>query len=81
MNEQRFDKLKEVIRDNYNEANCGMFFCRNWIGDPMETIYKDGEVQVDICYRYSYFEVFGLDAEDEDKIGEFYRSLEEEQVG
>ncbi len=35
---------------------------------------KDG-LQIDICYRYRYFEVFGLDDEDFERLTEFYGSM------
>ena len=27
---------KEIIKENFKQANCGIFFCKNWYGDPME---------------------------------------------
>ena len=41
----------------------------------METIYdKDGLV-IDICRDWMYFEVFGLTAEEFNKLEEFYDSI------
>ena len=39
---------------------CGIFDCRNIVGDPMETIYDEMGVRIDICRDWEYFEVFGL---------------------
>ena len=50
----------------------------NWIGDEMAQIYKDNELTVDICYSYSYFEVFGLDPEEQEELKKYYNELKEE---
>ena len=73
------DKLgqaKLIIEEYYSEADCGIFFCRNMAGDPMDTIYEDDDLTIDICYEYSYFEVFGLTVDEEIELEEFYDSLE-----
>lgn len=71
----KLDRAKQVIRDNYREARCGIYDCRNLVGDPMQTIYYDGDLQIDICYYYMYFEVFGLSGEDFAKLEKYYVSL------
>ena len=71
----RIDKVKNVIRNRDNEADCGLFFTRNWIGDPMSTIWEKDGVTIDICYNYQYFEVFGLTEEEEKELLAFYDSL------
>lgn len=69
----RIDKVKNVIRNNY--VDCGLFFTRNWVGDPMLTIWEEDGVTIDICYDYAYFEVFGLTEEEENELSAFYNSL------
>ena len=66
---------KEIIKENYEKANCGIFNTRNWCGDPMTNIYKDDELWIDICYHYSYFEVFGLTEEEFSELQKYYNSL------
>ncbi len=73
----RIDLVKRVIKDNYSDAAYGLFFTRNWAGDPMTTIWEDDGVTIDICYNYSYFEVFGLTEEEENELSRFYDSLDE----
>jgi len=69
------EKAKEVIKEYYNEADCGIFDSRNLVGDSMTTIYEGEGLTIDICHYYSYFEVFGLsDAEFEELEG-YYDSL------
>lgn len=73
-----FDRLSEVMGVIYKHieyALCGLFFCRNCGGDPMNTIYDDNGIQVDICYYYEYFEVFGLTKEEEKRLEKFYRAI------
>jgi hypothetical protein len=71
------EKAKQVIKENYRNGNCGIFNTRNLVGDPMTNIYYDNGLQIDICYRYSYFEVFGLSDEDFEELEKFYEELEE----
>ena len=75
----REEVLKDVmkcIEDNYDLADCGLYFTRNIVGDPMETIFEEEGVTVDICYYYSYYEVFGLTKEEEKIIKDYYDSLD-----
>ena len=71
----RIDKVKNVIRNRYSNAECGLFFTPNWVGDPMSTIWEEDGVTIDICYEYEYFEVFGLTEEEENELLAFYNSL------
>lgn len=78
-----FDRLSDVmgvIYEHIEDATCGLFFCRNCAGDPMNTIYYDDGVQVDICYSYEYFEVFGLTEKEEKRLEKFYRSIKGERI-
>lgn len=72
MEKSKLDIAKEVIRTHYESAKCGIFNCRNRAGDPMNNIYDDGELSIDICYYYSYFEVFGLSESDYKQLERFY---------
>lgn len=60
----KLEKAKEIIKDNIEDARCGIFDSRNLAGDPMTCIYYENGLQVDICYRHCYFEVFGLSNEE-----------------
>lgn len=73
----KIDKVKNVIRNNYIDASCGLFFDRNWVGDSMHTIWEEDGVTIDICYEYEYFEVFGLTEEEENELLAFYNSITE----
>lgn len=72
------DKLataKKVITDNIQDADCGLFFTRNIAGDWMTTIYRDDGLVIDICRDYMYFEVFGLNSEEQVALERFYEDL------
>lgn len=78
MSGTKLEKAKQIIKKYFSEACCGLFFTRNWIGDEMAQIYKDNELTVDICYGYSYFEVFGLDPEEQEELKKYYNELKGE---
>ena len=69
------DKVKEFIKDNIEDADCGIFFTRNILGDSMTTVYNEDGVTIDICYGNRYFEIFGLSEDDEREIEDYYDNL------
>lgn len=73
------EEVKRILRENIKDANCGIFFTRNIVGDYMTTLYSNGDIQIDICRGWAYFEVFGLSEEQEDEIYEYYESLLKEE--
>ena len=73
--ESKLNIAKKIIEENIRNAQHGIFDCPNWAGDPMYTIYDEGGLQIDICYNYEYFEVFGLNAADFAKLKLFYHNL------
>lgn len=68
-------KAKEVIEKYFDAGDCGLFNCRNYVGDPMMTIYEDENITIDICYSWSYFEVFGLTGQEFSELKKFYEGL------
>lgn len=72
---ERIERAKKVIGSFYKLAKCGLFFTRNMAGDNMQTIYDDGEVVVDICEYWEYFEVFGLNEEEQKELLEYYNKM------
>ena len=71
----KVEKVKEVIKEHIDYARCGIFDCRNYIGDSMTTIYENDDVQVDICYYWAYFEVFGLNDDEFKEVEKYYDTL------
>lgn len=74
----KLEIAKQIIKQHFSSAECGLFNTRNLVGDPMTTIYSKDGLQIDICYYYSYFEVFGLDDEDFKQLVRFYESIQKE---
>ena len=69
------EKVKEVIKNNIEDALYGIFDCRNIVGDPMETIYCEAGVRIEICRGWGYFEVLGLTNEEFAEVESFYKGL------
>ena len=78
--EEAITKVKEVIAQYIEDADCGCYFTRNICGDRMSELFEDldNKIEVDICYGYNYFEIFGLTEEEEKEITEFYQKEKEE---
>jgi len=74
------EKVKEVIKEYYPHAEHGIFDCRNLVGDEMYTIFDEDRVQVDICYDYEYFEVFGLADWEFFEVEHYYNSLKLDEM-
>ena len=75
------DKLmiaKNVIKVYFKAGDCGIFNTRNLVGDDMTILYCDYGLQIDICYFWSYFEVFGLTDDEFEELKKYYEELEKE---
>lgn len=66
---------KKIVKEHFGQAMHGIYDCRNWCGDPMITIYDEEGLQIDICYPYEYFEVFGLSNGEFFRLEMFYENL------
>ncbi len=75
----KLEKAKEIIKKNFSLYDCGLFNTRNLVGDPMSTIYDEDGLTIDVCYYYSYFEVFGLTDEEFVELKKFYANLQHSQ--
>lgn len=72
---RKVDIAKRIIKENFDCGDCGLFYTRNITGDDMETIYDKDGLTIDICYEWSYFEVFGLTVEEFKELSIFYGVL------
>lgn len=70
------EKAKTIIKENFEYGDCGLFNTRNIAGDSMFTIYDEDGLQIDICYHWSYFEVFGLSDSEFDDLLDYYYQLD-----
>ena len=71
----KLDKAKKVIKEYIKEAECGIYNTRNIAGDSMTTIFDEDGLQIDICYHWEYFEVFGLNREEFQELKKYYHEL------
>lgn len=76
---REMNEVKKIIKEYYNEASHGLFFNRNNVGDEMINIYNENGIQIDICYDYGYFEIFGLDSLQKTELTKFYENLKEKR--
>lgn len=73
----KLEQAKQVIKERFDDAQYGIFSSRNIAGDHMTNIYDDGELEIDICYGWMYFEVFGLSEEEFEELSKYYEQLKE----
>ena len=71
----RLDFVKKTIETHIDDALCGIYFTRNFVGDSMTHLDKLFGIDIEICYEYSYFEIFGLTDREEKTIKSFYDGL------
>lgn len=69
------EKAKEKVKEYYSVADHGIFNSRNTVRDVMVTIYKGEGLTIDVCYDYSYFEVFGLSDAEFKELERYYESF------
>lgn len=74
--EEEIANLKKIIKLFYNPAcKGGLFNSRNVVGDKMTNLYKSKDMQLDICFDFEYFEVFGLTDEEFKDLQNYYSNL------
>lgn len=71
----KVDLVKNIIKENIEDATCGIYFTRNLVGDRMATLLNGDQIKIDICYEHQYFEVFGLTDREQKEIKEFYYNI------
>ncbi len=55
------EKIYNIIIKMDPECRYDLFCSRSLIDDPVEVIYEENNITLQICYNYEYFEVLGLD--------------------
>ena len=73
--EKEFEKVKEIIKENFEDAHHGIFNTRNILGDSMTGMFRVEYFDIDICYPYSYYEIFGTTEKEWIELEEYYESL------
>lgn len=72
---EEFEKVKTIIKENIEDANLGLFFTRNFVGDRMHNIFNGEFFEIDICYGCCYYEVFGCTEQEEEELDKFYQGI------
>ena len=62
----KIEKLKKFLQENY--PNIQAFNTKNIIGDYMENVYDEDNIQVDYCPNHEYIEIFGLTDEEFEEL-------------
>lgn len=74
--EDEIANLKKIIKLFYNPVcKGGLYNLRNVVGDEMTNLYKSKNMQLDICFDFEYFEVFGLTDEEFKDLQNYYSNL------
>lgn len=73
--EKEFNKVKELIKENIDDARCGIFDCRNMAGDHMTTLFEGKYFTLDWCFYWAYYEVFGATDKEFKELEEYYYEL------
>lgn len=66
------EMVKDLIKENIDRGDLGLYRTRNLVGDAMSNIYEGEYITLDICYGYAYFEVFGLTEGEWEDLQKFY---------
>lgn len=72
---EEIEKVKQIIKEWSPKARCGIFNAHNWCGDLTINVFSGEYFQIDICYGYAYFEVFGTTDKEWAELYEFYMEV------
>lgn len=72
---EELQKVKQIIKENIKDYNCGIFDTRNIAGDFMITLYEGKCFTLDACYDWSYYELFGTTDEEFEEVEEYYNLI------
>lgn len=72
---EELKKIKQIIKENIEDYNCGIYNTRNIVGDFMINLYEGKYFTLDACYHWPYYELFGTTDEEFKEIKEYYNSI------
>ena len=65
-------KVKQIIKQNIEDYDCGIFDTKNVAGDNMHNIFTGKYFTLDGCHYWSYYELFGTTEEEFKEIEVYY---------
>ena len=71
----KLDIAKKIIKEYFEQGECGIFDSQNIVGDDMINIFNENGLKIDICLEYEYFEVFGLSSNEFEELKNYYNNL------
>lgn len=72
---EELNLVKILIKENIENALCGLYSTRNLVCDLMETLHQGENFKLDICLNWCYFELFGTTDEEFESVLDYYKSL------
>lgn len=78
--QQEFEHVKELIKGNFDRADCGIFDEPNIVNDEMSTLFKGKYFELLICYDHGYFEVFGMTEEEFAELEKRYKRWQDARL-
>jgi hypothetical protein len=72
---KELEEVKKILKENIEDAECGLFFTRNIVRDPMSNLFIGKFFTVDICRYWSYYEVFGCTGKEASELKDYYKGL------
>ena len=74
--EKELQHIKKLIKEYYSDGDCGLYNTRNILGDQMANVFNGKYFELDLCYHYSYFEIFGTTKDEFEELEKFYERFE-----
>ncbi|RNM29848.1 hypothetical protein EDX97_09500 [Absicoccus porci] len=78
--QQEFEKVNELMEENFWRADCGLFDDPNIVNDEMFTLFKGEYFELLICCDYGYFEVFGTTEEEFAELEKRYKRWQDSRL-
>ena len=71
----KLNKIKEIIKKFYPLADNGIFNCSSIFGTPVDVVYDENDITININFDYAFIEVLGLADNEFKELKDFYNDL------
>ena len=72
---KKLNKIKEIIKKFYPLADNGIYNCSSIFGTPVDVVYDENDITINISFDYAFIEVLGLADNEFKELKDFYNSL------